>query len=332
MTAKRASVNQIVQIGVESTAGTTPGGGASEILEFFNWVVGMEADVKTFRPTGHKNTTVVEENMEWTSVAVDGPMDFRGICYPASSNFGIVSPALVSPSSTVYKWQFAPPITGISNPQTYYLQQGDANYCHSLNYLLFHDFGYTLTRKDWNFTGKCIGRNINNSATLTGGATTSGLAPAVPKTVSVYLDATSGALGSTKLLDTLQVDFNSTGVFGPYWTLNAANASYASHVDMAPKVGGKLLMEADTVGLALLGYLQQGVTYYLRVQSVGNTIDVPNSLSAQITHDLAIKVSKPNPFKDSEGIFAVEWDFEVVEDATWGHSHLFTVQNLLQAL
>lgn len=332
MVATRASVNQIVQIGVESVAGTSPAGGATNILEAFNWTVGIEADVKTFRPTGHKNTTVSEENMEWTSVAVDGPMDYRGIIYPASSNFGIVTPTLVGLSSTVYAWAFAPPITGINNPQTYYLQQGDANYAHSLNYLIFPDFSYSLTRKDWTFTGKAMGRNLNTSATLTGGAAATPLSPAVPKTVSVYLDSTSGALGSTKLNKFFSVDFNSTGMYGPQWTLNATNTSFNSHVDLAPKVGGKLMVEADTQGMALLAYLQANTTYYMRVQSVGPVIDGTHSLSAQITHDMAIKIIKPNPFKDQEGTFAMEWDFEVVEDATWGHSHMFSVQNLATSL
>lgn len=332
MTAERSSVNQVVQIGVETTPGTSPGGGATNLLEAFNWTVGIEADTKQFRPTGHKNTTVSEENMEWTSVAVDGPMDFNGIVYPAASSFGIVTATLKAPSTTVYDWAFAPPITGINNPQTYLLQQGDANYAHSLNYLLFTDFSYSLTRKDWNFTGKCMGRNITTGITLTAAPSATPLSPAVPKTTSVYLDTTSAGLGTTKLLKVMQLDFNDTGIYGPFWTLNATNASFNSHVDVAPKVTGKLLLEADTQGLALLGYLQTGVTYYLRCQAVGPVIDIPNTLNAQITHDMAIKIIKPNPFKDQDGIFAVEWDFEVVEDAVWGHSHLFTVQNLRQTL
>ena len=49
-------------------------------------------------------------------------------------------------------------------------------------------------------------------------------------------------------------------------------------------------------------------------------------------HDMAVKVSKPNPFKDHKGVFAEEWEFTIVEDATWGKSQTVTVTNLLTAL
>jgi len=49
-------------------------------------------------------------------------------------------------------------------------------------------------------------------------------------------------------------------------------------------------------------------------------------------HDMAVKVSKPTPFKDDKGVFAEEWEFTVVEDATWGNAQKVTVTNLLTAL
>ncbi len=49
-------------------------------------------------------------------------------------------------------------------------------------------------------------------------------------------------------------------------------------------------------------------------------------------HDMAVKVSKPNPFKDHKGVFAEEWEFTIVEDSTWGKAQTVTVTNLLTAL
>ncbi len=49
-------------------------------------------------------------------------------------------------------------------------------------------------------------------------------------------------------------------------------------------------------------------------------------------HDMAVKVSKPNPFSDKKGVFAEEWEFTIVEDATWGKAQTVTVTNLLTAL
>ncbi len=49
-------------------------------------------------------------------------------------------------------------------------------------------------------------------------------------------------------------------------------------------------------------------------------------------HDMAVKVSKPNPFSDKEGVFCEEWDFTIVEDTTWGKAQTVLVTNLLTAL
>jgi len=49
-------------------------------------------------------------------------------------------------------------------------------------------------------------------------------------------------------------------------------------------------------------------------------------------HDMAVKVSKPSPFSDKKGVFAEDWEFTIVEDATWGKAQTVTVTNLLTAL
>ncbi len=53
---------------------------------------------------------------------------------------------------------------------------------------------------------------------------------------------------------------------------------------------------------------------------------------ALFQHDMAVKVSKPSPFSDKDGVFAEEWEFTIVEDAAWGKAHAFTIQTLLTAL
>lgn len=49
-------------------------------------------------------------------------------------------------------------------------------------------------------------------------------------------------------------------------------------------------------------------------------------------HDMAIKIGQPSEWQDSDGIYAIEWECGIFEDATWGHSNLVTVTNLLTAL
>lgn len=62
------------------------------------------------------------------------------------------------------------------------------------------------------------------------------------------------------------------------------------------------------------------------------TLTVAALAYALFQHDMAVKISNPTPFQDKDGVFAEEWEFTVVEDSTWGKSHLFTIQTLLTAL
>jgi hypothetical protein len=333
MTADRMTVNQVVQVGTESPIGT--GTSASKLLRCFNWTMGIETDVMEFRPTGHKYTTVTGENMEWGTWSIDGPLDYAGIIYPLSNIYGAPTPSLQSPSTTVYSWDMIPNVMGINTPTGFVIQQGDANYAHQFNYCLLTDFTYKATPKTFDLSCKGFCQKIQNSITMTSNPTTISNLPMVPQQITVSLDPTSAALGTTNLTRFLSIDFSSTGNYGPFWTLQHSNAgTFEGHADLAPKVGGKILVEADTNGMNPLRYLQAGTTYYMRVDSSGPTIDATHSKTAHFQHDMAIHFVKSAPFKDDQGLYAIEWDFTVVEDASWnsGQSMKFHTTNLQSAL
>jgi len=62
------------------------------------------------------------------------------------------------------------------------------------------------------------------------------------------------------------------------------------------------------------------------------TVTLVATAYATFQHDMAVKVSKPNPFSDKDGVFAEEWEFTIVEDATWGAAQKFLITTLLTAL
>jgi hypothetical protein len=53
---------------------------------------------------------------------------------------------------------------------------------------------------------------------------------------------------------------------------------------------------------------------------------------AKFIHDMAIKIGQPSEWDDGDGIYKIEWDCGIFEDATWGHSHQATITNLITAL
>jgi len=331
-TAERATVNQKIQVGVESTTALGTPVAANKLLECFDFTWGINGDVTEYRPTGHKYANAQEENTEWLDISMAGNLDYNGVIYPLAGVCGSAAPASHGASATAKDWIYTPPTLGSIVPQTYTLQQGDAVRAQQAAYALFTTFGYKGTRKDFSCSGKLIAQPITDGATLTATPTAIAISPVPSKHFNVYLDSTQAGLGTTQLLRALSVDFSFDTVYGPLWVLNRANLGWAAHVDTVPKARIKLKLEADAQGMALLGYLQSSATYYLRVQAVGGVIDVPNSVNSTFQHDMAIKVGKPSAFSDDQGVFAIEWDCVIVEDPTWGKAQVFTVTNLLTAL
>ncbi len=333
-TQERASVNQLVQIGAESLSALGTAVAAGKLLECYNWQIGIEADVIFYTPTGHKYATVQEENMEWSGGSISGVMDYNGIIYPLQGAMGNVSAVAHGSSSTAKDWIFAPPITGSIEPQTYTVQQGDSTRAHQIAYVLFTDFGYKGTRKEFTVDGKFISQKLSDGITKTSSPVAVPLAPVVANQVNVYLDSSQANFGTTQLLRFLSIEFSMGNIYAPLWVINRANPSFTTHVDTLPKTSGKIKMEADANGMTPLSYLQSGATYYLEVDAQGAQIasDGPGAVNEEVKHQMAIKFGKPSPFSDDSGVFAIEYEFEVVEDSTWGHSQILTVTNLLTAL
>lgn len=333
-TSERASINQRVQIGAESTNALGVAVAASKLMEAMDWTFGIDGDIQTYRATGHKYPTIQEENTEWVAGTVGGTFDYNAVIYPLSSVMGAISPTSHGSSSTAKDWIFTPPTSGSVVPQTFTIQQGDSTHAHSFAYGLFTTFGYKGDRKSFTISGNTIGQPLSDGITLTSNPTPIALAPIVAKQVNVYLDSSSGALGTTQLLRALQVDFNMGGVYQAFWTLNRSNVGFAAHVDLAPSAMIKIMVEADTQGMSLLADLQAGSTQYLRVSAVGSQIasDGPGAVNQTFTHDMAVKIGKPSTYQDKDGLFAIEWSCQIVEDPTWGKAQTCTVTNLLTSL
>jgi hypothetical protein len=172
------------------------------------------------------------------------------------------------------------------------------------------------------------------TSTQVGTAVTSITAlPVIPGSVDIFLDATSGALGTTKLDRVFQADVAISSRYNPMWVLNSANTSWVSIVETAPDVTLKLKLAANGTGMALLSTLRASTTVFLRVESVGPAMPAPDAAQNYLFRlDMAAKIETPDDLGDNEGSQAIDFTFRGVQDATWGKLLEFTVQNLLTAL
>ncbi len=267
------TVNQHVQIGAESTGALGTDVAATKELLCYDVTFQPEGDTVFYRGSGRKYDAEQEQNTEWLAATWNGNLDYNGIIYPLVSAGGSVAAATHGTSATAKDWIITPPVTGSIVPQTYSVQQGDSTYAKKADYTLFTDIGYTIERKATSFTGKTMSQSIQTGITLTASPTIVALAPIPGKHVNVYADTTSANLGVTQLLKILKVQLAWNGIYGQFFPLNRANASYTAHVDLAPQATLKMLLEADATAMAFIASWELGTTYFVRVNATGAIID-----------------------------------------------------------
>ncbi|HET9109678.1 MAG TPA: hypothetical protein VFN78_02520 [Ktedonobacterales bacterium] len=334
--AVRSSINQQVQIGVESVHGTPVPAG--KLLTAFTWVMGGKPTTKQFRGTGRQYPSASALLYEESMGKVSGEGDFAQLAYILASLWGSGTPTLHAPSTTAYDWTWTPPLVGsyAANAKSFTLQMGDSVDAEQYAFAVFHGFGYSFGRKsDVSITADLIAQVFTDGVTLTASPTAVEKLPMTGAQFNVYLDATSGGIGTTQLTAPLKVDYKASGYYDGFYPINRANASFSDLVDKEKKHELKLSLEADSTAIAFRGsYLQPGDLCYVRVNGQGPTIDVTNSVKASMQHDMACFVTNMSEFGDEEGVYKVDYTLAVAEDSAWntGEAQKFTLTNLLSAL
>lgn len=326
--AERATVFQTVQVGVETTYGT--GVAANKLLQSMSIEPNIQADVKTFRPSGQKFTTVAALGKEWSAGRLSGQATYTELIYPLASV--LKKPTPTTPGGTLPRlWTFDSAPAAADTVASYTVEQGSAERAHKVTGLVVLDFGMEFTREAINISGSTLGKALTDGITLTASPTTLALLPILPTQVSVKLaDTQAGLTGASALTRAISAAWNLGNRFGPVWTLDASQSSYAALVELVPNGTAKLKVEADAAGMALLTQLRSGATKFMRISAVGDVIETTYNYSLQV--DLALKVVKPSEFSDADGVYAIEWEFELTKDATWGKAIEVQVQNTATAL
>lgn len=227
-------------------------------------------------------------------------------------------------------WLFQPSSTQPDVVQTYTVEHGSSVRADRASYGTWDSYGESWDRKAVTLTGSMLAQQLSDPFTLTAGLPSVENIPVLPKQVDVFLDTSFGALGTTKLLRALTVSFNLASRFGPFWTLNSANASFAGTVETVPKGTVTLKLAADAAGMALLSTLRAGGTYFLRVQATGTPLYGTVTYLKQ--YDFAIKLGKPTAFADTDGIVDISWAASIVHDASWGRAMQASITNRVFAL
>jgi hypothetical protein len=321
----RSWINEGVQIGPETTAGTSVA--ASKKLSSLEVNPSSSADISKYRASGFKFPSVQALNREWTEARLTGPITYTEIIYLLCSLLKNVTP---TGESTVKTWTFDPSSTVADPVKTFTVERGSAARAEKFVYGLVNALTLRFNQQGATLDGTMLGKALQHGITLT---TTPTLIPLVPVTrpqVTVKLaDTQAGLTGASALTGAFSVDWSMTNRFSPIWALTGS-VDWARHTEIEPQTSVRLLMEADATGMGLSTQMRAGTFKFMRIQAVGPNISGGDDYELRI--DTALKVMDVSEFRDQEGVTAIEWSFEAFHDPTWTRATQITVINDITTL
>lgn len=331
--AARSYTNIVTQIGLESTPGTSVA--CNKKLPTTSIIFTPEIEAKFTRAQGFKYPTQGALQRQWTSGTYQGPLSYNEIIYPLSGLIGAGSP--VNSNATVYTWTFAPNSSSADSPKTFTMQRGDATAAQQAAYGIFNSLTVTITRQDCTISGSILAQKLTDGTSLTGSPTTIAQLPVSENEIDVYLDTAFGSIGTTKLTDAYEIVINFPNFFNPKWVLNTTNASWKEAVEIARDA---ITISVKTEYNSQMSTIFQAVTAnqlpvrYLRVLATGPVItgSTPVATNNSLQWDFAVKVMKCTDLGDHEGVYAYNFEFQVIHDSTMGKAFSLVVVNSLSAL
>jgi len=324
-----ATVASGVQIGAETTPGT--GVAAGKLLSYLSLEPGISIGFSRFRPMGQKVAGTVVPNKDFTEWKVSGQGSYSELIYPFCSLLANVTPTTVD--TTAKLWTFNPAARTEDTVKTYTVEAGSATRAQKAAYCLFTGLEVTFNRTDGvTMTGDMIGQNIQDNIALTGSPTAVEDVPILPTHLDVFIDPTSGAIGTTKMTRDFNAILRVQNRFNPVWPINSTAPSYLSHVETEPTIQMELTLEADTQGMAQLVNARAGTTQFIRLSAVSTVNAGSTTAKYQMLIDMAGKVSDIKAFDDNDGVKVLTYTFDAVYDAGWAKYMTIGLQNKTAAL
>lgn len=317
--ADRFLVSEVQQIGIESS----PGSAATPTIQLngLNIEIDTDLEVDEFGPSGMLPMTIVAPRQEWASGSLSGYPTYTEIAYPLSNVLGAATVSTPSGATDTRRWLWEPDESTPWTPKTWTLRRGvSGDTAEEANYLLLSGLGLSFSRTATpEISGDLFARGLDYTATLAAtGVTAHELVPILPTQCDVYLDATSGGLGTTKLLRDFEFSWSISDLFNPIWPINSALPSFAAHSVQKPTIEAMLRMGNDSVGRALVTNMRAGSTVWVRFRATGATDSIESGFAYRLTIDVPLKVFSAPGRGDENGLSTLEWTFRNVYDPTWG--------------
>lgn len=325
---ERTAITQVSQVGVESTPGQ--GVAANRRFQALSITPAIKASIQSFRPVGSKYAILAALGKEWVEAGISSEVAcYNHLAYLFSGLLAYASPEQQG-TSDAYLWTFTPQPATEDVIKTFSVEQGSPVRAGRFTYGLITELTIPFSRDKIEVSGRMIGQAYQDGITMTANPLPIAAQPILPTDLDIYLDSSSGTIGTTKLLRALSGEFGVSDRFGPVWTINSQVDGFVAHVEQLPKAQLKLLVEADSSGMGLLPPMRAGDRQYIRLKAVGPLIGATYRYKFQL--DLCGVISDVGEFSDEDGVYAIEWTFDVAYDAGWGKAMEVQLVNTLSEL
>jgi hypothetical protein len=326
--AQRPNVNVVTQYGVEVTKGTAVA--ASKRFPGLQIDISPELDPKFYRPEGGKFEEIGVQNREWATGTFNGPLTYGEFPILASSYVNYAAP---STTSGVTTWTNNPNHTTADTLKSFTVERGDATGAGISTGVQVTAMKINIDRMGATMSGNVIGKKIDYTGSLTATPTTVENKPISMNVVSVYLDSTFGAIGTTKLTDVFDIDIDLPDKVDESWVLDSAQTSWKELIEKAyfPKLTVRTEFNAQMQAIYTAMKANTLPTRYLQIKAPGEIISGSDTYEWTPSFALKLENAKEDRKGDS-GVYGFTFSFRCVHDATMGRPFGFVTKNATAAL
>lgn len=322
----RATVNRVVQVGVESVPGTPVA--ASKLLPSVSIDIGPRLTSKQYRAAGYKYNTVSRIHQQWGEGAISGPLDYNQILWLLASLIHAPTPTTPGGGVLTREWVFNPNANSADVFKALTVESGDADAAQQSSYSVVRSLDLEWGLDDVTVSGNMISRKPTTVA-LTGSPTSIAQMPVSAREIDVYMDTTFAGIGTTKITDALSARLSIGNKFNPKWILNTANQSFKELVEVPVDLSFRFETEHNAQSRALFDDLTNNPTKYMRVKATGPIIE--GALTYLFQTDIAVNISGTEQ-TDVEGVWGYAYECSPKHDATMGRPFQITTRNVITAL
>src|SRR5260370_34725444 len=139
-------INQIVQLGVETTPGQVPGSGSNRVMRHLTYNIDPKFDYAMYRGSGQRFNSIQTLKAESSTFKLGGPISYTELAYPYAGLWG--QPVFTTPANGVLARQlaFSPKPNGAQGGVTYQIQNGDAVRTRQFNFAVHTGIDLTIKR------------------------------------------------------------------------------------------------------------------------------------------------------------------------------------------